>query len=521
MKSALAYVRISNKDQSNFSIDAQVLSITEYCERQGIRIHHVFTDDGFSAKNFDRPDWGKLKELLNRERGRHSYLIVYKYDRLIRNTMEGLAQLDELEKKHRLTVVSVCENLNLDPDSPYFRFIRTGMLSHGELERDIISSRVLMGRNQAQKSGRYLGIAPYGYTNEKDDINKPILAIQPGESLVVQQIFSDYASGKTQHEILLRVRAKGFFHKGHCPIKKILSNITYCGFIRVKAHMGNPETIVKGLHQPIISEEMFWAIQSRLQNTRQPLHHKVLDERLPLRGAITCQCGNTFTGAMSRGRHGKKWGYYICNGCRLSLSALKAHADAEKVFTAFSLTSDATQRLMEKIKSRTAAKLKERAALRHKSEKAVADLIALIESTEEKFIRNSITLETFERQMQKFTNALQSEKAVLATLAKDDSEIIELLDASLPRLCQLGQIWNQAAIQDKHQLIRMVFPQGLIRLKDTYQTPQVLPLFTMQGTVDAPLQITGNAVKGNVPVGTPTGIEIKPFLIFLNSIKAA
>ena len=56
MKKAIGYVRISTEDQSNFSIDGQQKLIAEYCTKKGIELLNMFTDEGQSAKNFDRLD---------------------------------------------------------------------------------------------------------------------------------------------------------------------------------------------------------------------------------------------------------------------------------------------------------------------------------------------------------------------------------------------------------------------------------------------------------------------------------
>jgi len=81
MKSAIGYIRISTKDQSNFSLSGQQQYIDNFCQREEIQLLETFKDDGFCAKNFDRPSWKDLKTFIQKHYRKINYLIVCKYDR--------------------------------------------------------------------------------------------------------------------------------------------------------------------------------------------------------------------------------------------------------------------------------------------------------------------------------------------------------------------------------------------------------------------------------------------------------
>jgi DNA invertase Pin-like site-specific DNA recombinase len=57
---AVAYIRISQLDQSNFSIDGQQSILKKFAKDQGLNIVDTFIDNGKSARNFNRPEWKKL-----------------------------------------------------------------------------------------------------------------------------------------------------------------------------------------------------------------------------------------------------------------------------------------------------------------------------------------------------------------------------------------------------------------------------------------------------------------------------
>ena len=59
---AVGYVRVSTDEQAEgFSLDAQEDRIRAYAESQDFRLLKIYRDDGYSAKNLDRP---AMQELL-------------------------------------------------------------------------------------------------------------------------------------------------------------------------------------------------------------------------------------------------------------------------------------------------------------------------------------------------------------------------------------------------------------------------------------------------------------------------
>lgn len=91
------------------------------------------------------------------------------------------------------------------------------------------------------------------------------------------------------------------------------------GKINVPSDADHPAELVKGIHEAIISEDLFNRVQARLDGFRKlrnmPVKASVRDE-LPFRGILLCpDCGNKLTGSGSRSRTGKRHFYYHCNHC--------------------------------------------------------------------------------------------------------------------------------------------------------------------------------------------------------------
>lgn len=75
------YVRVSTKYQiDKDSLPLQRKKLKEYCKLIDIPDFEIFEDDGYSAKNTDRP---MFQEMMNRIRaGEFTHLIVWKVDRI-------------------------------------------------------------------------------------------------------------------------------------------------------------------------------------------------------------------------------------------------------------------------------------------------------------------------------------------------------------------------------------------------------------------------------------------------------
>ena len=90
---------------------------------------------------------------------------------------------------------------------------------------------------------------------------------------------------------------------------KMIQNPFYCGWIV------SGETRVKGSHAPLISEELFQAVQSKLNGKSTP--HKKLNEDFPLRGFIrSYKCNKPLTAGWAKGRN-ERYARYWCwtKGC--------------------------------------------------------------------------------------------------------------------------------------------------------------------------------------------------------------
>ena len=81
-------------------------------------------------------------------------IIVWKFDRLGRSTQHLLQVLEELKNKN---IRLIATSQNIDTFSPMGKFFFTILASFGEMEREVIKERILLGLERRRKEGKTLG----------------------------------------------------------------------------------------------------------------------------------------------------------------------------------------------------------------------------------------------------------------------------------------------------------------------------------------------------------------------------
>ncbi len=147
-----AYVRVSTDNKS------QTTESQRYAIKQWAKLNHVNTselkwfEDKQSGSTIDRPELKKL--LWQIDRGRIDCLVVFRLDRLARNTRDGLQILADLGNKG-IRVVSISENIDFNNSTG--RLIASILLSVASFEREVLKERIKAGMESAKQRGIHVG----------------------------------------------------------------------------------------------------------------------------------------------------------------------------------------------------------------------------------------------------------------------------------------------------------------------------------------------------------------------------
>lgn len=478
MKKGYQYVRISQNEQSNWSISGQQEMNLRYADKHGIQIVKTFIDDGRSAKDFERPAWKELEKVLNKNRSQVDYLIISKYDRLIRNALQGLQQLEKIEQKWKVQVLSAMESYAIDPTDPMYFKIRADLLVNGEFERRVISDRSKFGTWQAKLQGRHIGHAPFGYVNARDDRNRPIIVMDASKKAIIVEIFERYLNGDHLKVIAETARAKGFQIRGRSAIPRVLKNPVYAGLILVPSYKGNPEKLVDAIHEPMIDRYTFYEVQDKLRAKAK--HVKIsLHEEMPLRGLILCEgCGMPLTGGRSKGKGGYYF-YYRCLKCSgQNHSVIKSHKQLDQIFELLSFEQDTIKQIHDAIVS---LHKRNKSGSQERIRSLKRDLDSLrkkIDSLEEKFIRDAVTPQTYDKWSSRLNRDLSGKEHELQSLEALDDSVLFQAKYKLEKMCDLKGAYNEMSVLKKQDLFKCVFPKSSIKSQEGYRTQKVSELFS-------------------------------------------
>jgi site-specific DNA recombinase len=298
MNSYIAYTRVSTIKQSEgTSLAEQRLAIERYARDRGLTITHWYEDIQTAAKRGRFAFASVLRKLGSRS---GQGLIIHKIDRGARNLREW-ADLGELIDCG-VDVRFAHDDLNLET--------RGGRLT-ADIQAVIAADYVRNLREEARKGlqgrlrqGLYPLRAPLGYQDRGRGRAKtpdPVLA-----PLIIHAFRLYAAGGHTLRGLSGEMAVRGLTnsHGGAMTpsvMARILRRPFYAGWFLIKGQR------FEGIHQPLVSDELFRKVQAVLRRNRHP-HHR--GQHLRYAGRLRCSCGYALTGERQ-----KSYVYYRCHHC--------------------------------------------------------------------------------------------------------------------------------------------------------------------------------------------------------------
>src|SRR5580698_8041998 len=189
------YLRVSTDEQrERQSINTQRDFAERYCALHSLPVFRVYADDGVTGTiPLEKRSQGS-QILLDAKLGKFDQLLIYKLDRLGRETRLILNAVAELEKLG-VRVRSMTEEF--DTGSSTGRLMLTLLSGFAAHERDTIRERSAAGTLRVAQAGVWLGgIVPFGYrrVGEKRDARlvvseEPIPGMAMSEADVIRDVF--------------------------------------------------------------------------------------------------------------------------------------------------------------------------------------------------------------------------------------------------------------------------------------------------------------------------------------------
>lgn len=230
---AVIYTRTSAEEKDNIreSNKTQEQICKEEAEKRGDEIVEVYSDIGKSGGSFKRR---KQLKKLREDSVKKLFDIIYilEFSRLSRRLLDQENFVEEMNNLG-IKVVS-CDGTNEDE-------IRQMQGIMNQYQRKFFQKRVEIEHQNRLKQNRPLSRPPRGY---KNSAKLKRWLIDEKEASKIKEIFSLRLQGKSNKEI------EQIFKISSISIKYILSNISYCGYIKYR------DKLILA-HEPIISKEVF------------------------------------------------------------------------------------------------------------------------------------------------------------------------------------------------------------------------------------------------------------------------
>lgn len=265
----------------------------------------------------DRPEMLRLLGMIESPKVRA--ILIVEPQRLSRGDLEDAGRIIKLFRYSNTLICTPNENFDMRDDRDREFFERE--LKRGNEFLEYQKKIMLRGREQSVKQGNFIGsIAPFGYRKIVVFEGKKkchTLEIVEEQAEVVRMVFDMYVNqnmgrvniARHLNDLNIKTTKGGMWKQD--AIKDLLENEHYIGKVRwnwrktvkvveegeVRAKRPKTEIgeymVYDGKHEPIISEEMFYAARAKQgRNHRAKPKTKV---RNPLAGLLYCQCGRAMS----------------------------------------------------------------------------------------------------------------------------------------------------------------------------------------------------------------------------------
>ena len=478
MKSAILYCRVSTKEQKEkgYSLRDQELRLKEFCRIKNINVIKVFIED-YSAKNFDRPEFIKLYNYIKSNKNKVDELLFIKWDRFSRNTSDSYSMINNFMK---LGVIVNAVEQPIDLSIPESKIMLAFYLASPEVDNDRRSINTRNGMRQAMKEGYWQGSPPKGYSYTG---TKPKNLLIPNDDApFIKKAFelvSLNADPVDKIRVLLNKEGAKFKKSG---FYNLLQNIAYTGQIFIKEFGAEKSQLVSGLHEPIISIDLYKKTQLVIFSRKRTIKSKSkYDNNLPLRGHLICnECGKILTGSASSNRVKNKYYYYHCqNGCKQRFSAQNANSIFIKYLQNLQLNINMKKLIFEIIKDLSSKNKKENGIKLRNYEKKIKTIDNRLQNLIDTYLDSNIRQDIYDKAQLRYENEKSDIIEEISKIKRTRSDIYNIVNYGIKFFEEIHNQYVKHDVEIKHRIIGSIFNNNLLFDGKSYRTPIRMPYLSL------------------------------------------
>ena len=463
MKKAAIMARVSTDEQaSGYSLDSQIEQLRKYCDQREIEIVYEFREE-HSAKTFERPEFNKFLKLAKANKGMFDMFLFISWDRFSRNTTDSFLMIRTMKK---LGIEAQATTQPIDFKIPESKFMLAYYLTFPEVDNDRRSIKIKDGIRMALQSGRWVSAAPKGYLNSRDSLNKPLLIPNPKLAPAIKLMFELALTEMTHCQIRAEVKAMGLIYSRN-GISTALRNPIYIGKLLIQPNDNELiPRLVDGIHQPLISEELFYKVQDKLNikvNRRKAAKNISIRPELLLRGILKCsKCSNLLTGSGSRSKTGAYHFYYHCNKCHNErIPAKKLNNEIDQVLDLFKFKKNPTELYNAILSNYINEDEKKSVSEKQKAKKSLKQVEQRLENLQFLFIDGQIEVSEYQKLKSKLVSEATNLKLISVPKDARKKELKDKLKSSVNMLGNLSNAMMSMEVEEKHQVLSSIFPEKI------------------------------------------------------------
>jgi len=288
-----AYIRVSTQEQKlhGLSLDAQRMKLTEYAEKNNMRIVEWYVDEGVSGRKLikKRPELQRM--IQDAEKGLFDRIIFIKLDRFFRS----VAEYHECMKRIAPVLWTTTEE-EYDLTTANGRMLVNMKLTIAEMEADMAGERIDLVNEYKTSTGQPLsGSMPFGFQIAKDpDTGRKKIIKHPDHKEIMEDLLAYLFMHHSKRKAVLYLKAKHHISLPYNSMTKLINNTMLCGEYR-----GNPNYC-----EAYLPREEFDRLHSLLQHG---VKHNTENRDYLFSGLLVCpKCGNRLAGYVQTvRRHGR------------------------------------------------------------------------------------------------------------------------------------------------------------------------------------------------------------------------
>ena len=503
MKIADLYIRVSTDEQADkgYSQRNQEEVLKRYCEINSIQVRNIIFED-HSAKTFVRPEWKKLESSLKKSKGKVDLVLFTKWDRFSRNAGDAYQMINKL-RSYGVEPQAIEQPLDLSV--PENKMMLAFYLAAPEVENDRRALNTFHGMRRAKKEGRCLGIAPLGYKNVTNENGNKSIIIKEPQASIIRFAFKELAKGILCAEEVRREANKKGLKCSRANFWMLVRNPVYCGKIFIPKYKDEEAHFVPGLHEPIITESLYYKVQDMLDVRKRKERIRTtleVKEQFPLRGFLVCpNCGRMLTGSASKGMYSLYYYYHCVSPCKFRYRADKLNIifeDELKKYVPHPGVQDLYKIILNDLYNRKSKQVEN-------GSKQIAEQIEKVNQrlskARELLLSDGLDPKEYKEiksDCENKVNRLEAELTEANGRPNNSRTVSKLLDAASLVLSRLDILYQEGDIRTKREIISSIFPEKICFDGNECRTFRVNEAARFMFMINSELQNKKNRKRGDL-----------------------